>query len=91
MEPVMGRALWTVGDAVEIGHNKEYSPCIDPDILEQALDNILGRMAVVAEVDMGPQIADIEPYRDLDAGSPQGVAEIDHSELLAGSGPAEAV
>lgn len=84
----MRRTLWT---AVDIGHNKEHSPCIDPDILEQALDNTLGRMAVVAEVDMGPRIADIEPYRDLDADSLQGVAEVDHSELLEDPGPAEVV
>lgn len=42
MEPVMRKTLWIVGDVVDIGHNKEHSPCIDPDILEQALDNILG-------------------------------------------------
>lgn len=40
---------------------------------------------------MGSRVVDIEPHRDLDAGSLQGVAEVDHSELLADLGPVEAV
>jgi hypothetical protein len=91
MEPVMRKFPGVVGYVVDIGHNKVHSPCIDLDILGQAPDNTLGQTAVVAEVDMGPWIVDIEPHRDLDAGNLQGVAEVDHSELLEDSGPAEAV